>query len=119
MLYICEKFHNNISKVFNLQSGHKYMAEMAIFNVQRAITPKVCKPVMVRVFCMSSQVVLYICVKFCENILASIRVTERTKIMEALMDGHSNISGFRGYLNVKFQKRFRGYFLGLGANNVF
>ena len=30
--------------VFNLQSGHKYMVEMAMFNVQRAINPKVRKP---------------------------------------------------------------------------
>ena len=27
--------------VFNLQSGHKYMVEMAMFNVQREISPKV------------------------------------------------------------------------------
>ena len=26
--------------VFNLQSRHKYMMEMAVFNVQRAIIPK-------------------------------------------------------------------------------
>ena len=33
-----------ISKtVFNLQSGHKYMVEMAMFNVQREISPKVGK----------------------------------------------------------------------------
>ena len=30
--------------VFNLQSGHKYMVEMAMFKVQRAITPKVGQP---------------------------------------------------------------------------
>ena len=30
--------------VFNLQSGHEYMVEMAVFNVQRAITPKLGKP---------------------------------------------------------------------------
>ena len=30
--------------IFNLQSGHKYMVEMAMFNVRRAITPKVGKP---------------------------------------------------------------------------
>ena len=30
--------------VFNLQSRHEYMGEMAMFNVQRAITPKVGKP---------------------------------------------------------------------------
>ena len=29
--------------VFNLQSGHKYMVEMAMFNVQRQISPKVGK----------------------------------------------------------------------------
>ena len=29
--------------VFNLQSGHKYMVEMAMFSVQRAKTPKVGK----------------------------------------------------------------------------
>ena len=26
--------------VFNLQSGYRYMVEMAIFNVQRKISPK-------------------------------------------------------------------------------
>ena len=30
--------------VFNLQSGHRYMVKMAMFNVQRAITPNVGKP---------------------------------------------------------------------------
>ena len=29
--------------VFNLQSGHKYTVEMAMFNVQREIFPKVGK----------------------------------------------------------------------------
>ena len=27
--------------VYNLQSGHEYMVEMAMFNVQKEITPKV------------------------------------------------------------------------------
>ena len=31
-------------KVFNLQSGHEYMVDTAMFNVQRAITLKVGKP---------------------------------------------------------------------------
>ena len=30
--------------VFNLQSRHKFMVEMAMFNVQRAITPKAGNP---------------------------------------------------------------------------
>ena len=42
VLYICEKFHKKVSQtVFTLQNGHKYMVEIAMFNVQRAITPKV------------------------------------------------------------------------------
>ena len=30
--------------VFNLQSGHEYMVEMAMLNVQMVITPNVGKP---------------------------------------------------------------------------
>ena len=37
-----------LKRFFNLQSGHKYMVEMARFNIQRAITPKVCKPQFIR-----------------------------------------------------------------------
>ena len=40
VLYICVRFHENILNGFNFHSGHKYMVEMAMFNVQRAITPK-------------------------------------------------------------------------------
>ena len=43
MLYICKNFHNNIWNELNLQSRHEYMVEMAMFNVQRAITTKVSK----------------------------------------------------------------------------
>ena len=39
MLYIHVNFHENISNAFYLQSGHEYMVEMVIFNVQRAIIP--------------------------------------------------------------------------------
>ena len=37
------------------------MVEMVMFNVQRVITPKVGKPVMVHVFCTLSHVALYLC----------------------------------------------------------
>ena len=44
------------------------MVEMAMFNVQRAITPKVGKPEL-RFMCSALWlIVLYICVKFRENI---------------------------------------------------
>ena len=54
------------------------MVEMAIFNIQRAITLKVAKQrVMVHVFCMSSHGV-NICVKFHENMSSSFKVMEWT-----------------------------------------
>ena len=61
--------------VFNLQSGHKYkyMVEMSIFNVQRAIDQKVDKPELWFMCFISRLIVLYICVKFRKNI-------ERTRV---------------------------------------
>ena len=55
--------------VFNLQLRQGYMVEMAMFNVQRAITPKVGKPELLFMCSECSLIVLYICVKFRENIL--------------------------------------------------
>ena len=76
--------------VFNLQSGHEYMVEMAMFNVQRAITPKVGKPVL-RFMCSEHcLMVLYIRVKFRENIKHCIRV----------MDGHEYMVEMK-FLKVK------------------
>ena len=49
---------------FNLQSGHKYIVEMAMFNVQWAMTPKVGKPELLFVCFARRLIVLYICVKF-------------------------------------------------------
>ena len=66
--------------VFSLQSGHEYMVEMAVFNVQRTITPKLGKP---KVWFNSSAcclMVLYIPVKFRENISNSIRVMQWTRV---------------------------------------
>ena len=63
-----------------LQSGHEYVVEMAIFNVQRTITPKVYNPEL-RFLCSARRLmVLNIYVKFHENILNSFEVTERTRV---------------------------------------
>ena len=71
---------------FKLQSRHKYMVEMAMFTVQRVITPKGGKPEL-RFMCSACRlIVLYKCVKFGENISESIRVMERTGMMEMLRD---------------------------------
>ena len=65
------------------------MVEMALFNVQWAITPKVGKPDLQFMCSACLLMVLYICVKFGENISGGIRVIQQTQMMEALKDGHS------------------------------
>ena len=66
--------------VFNLQSGHEYMVEMAMFNVQRAIIPKVGKPEL-GFMCSARRLILfYICVLFHENISNGFQLTERTRV---------------------------------------
>ena len=65
--------------VFKLQSGHEYMVEMAMFNVQRAITPKVGRP---EFMCSARHLmVFYICVKFRENITNGFRTMEQTPVL--------------------------------------
>ena len=54
--------------VSNILNGHKYMVEMAMFNVQRAITPKVGKPKLSFICSATCLIVFSICEKFCKNI---------------------------------------------------
>ena len=70
------------------------MVEMAKFNVQRAITPKVSKPDLGFMCSAHHLIVLYICVKFCENILGGISYGADTNdgstdilMDDVLMDG--------------------------------
>ena len=42
-------------------------------------------------------IVLYICVKFCENISDGFRFMERTQVMEALTDGRTDTRNFGRY----------------------
>ena len=68
------RFHEN-----NLGSGHEYMVEMAMFNVQMVITPKVGNSEL-RFMCSARHLMmLYSCVKFCEIITNGIRFIERTR----------------------------------------
>ena len=54
--------------IFNLQSRHKYMVEIAMFiGHLRPITPEVDKPELQFMCSASLLIVLYICVKFHEN----------------------------------------------------
>ena len=45
VLYICETFHENISSSFQLTEQTPVYDRVAMFNVQRAISPKVEKTV--------------------------------------------------------------------------
>ena len=67
-------------RVFNLQRGHEYIVEMAMFNIQRAITPKVGKPELWIMYSAHPLMVLHIYVKFRENITNGIRVMEGTQV---------------------------------------
>ena len=55
-------FINISGTVFNLQSRHNYLVEMAMFNVHRAIIPNIGKPwFMGHVFCTSLHSALHLC----------------------------------------------------------
>ena len=81
--------------VFNLQSWREYMVEMAMFNVQWALTPKVGEP-MLRFMCSARRlIVLYICVKLRENISDGISYGAKTICGSA--DGRTDTQNFGGY----------------------
>ena len=67
------------------------MAEMAMFNVQRAIISKAGRPEFRFMSPTHPLIVLYVCVKFGENITHGIRAMEQTRMTEALTetDRHS------------------------------
>ena len=74
------------------------MVEMAIFNVQRAITQELGKPKLWFMHSACRLIVLYSCVKFPENISKGIRVMEPTQISKMLMDGwQTDTQNFEGY----------------------
>ena len=66
--------------VFNLQSGHEYIVEMAMFNVQRTINQKEDTSELQFMCSAYYLMMLYICVKFFENITNGIRVMEQTRV---------------------------------------
>ena len=87
--YICLRFHENISNGFQLTERTRVHCKMAIFNVQRAITPNKSKPELQFMCSARRLMVLCICVKFPENIANGIRLMEWTRNYEALTDGRT------------------------------
>ena len=101
MLYIYVKFRKISRTLSELWSGHEYMVEMAMFNVQRAIIPKVGKPKL-RFMCSAHRlIVVYIAVKFRENIKM---VSERIKNSKARTDTQN----FGRYKMISRQFLWRG-----------
>ena len=66
------------------------MVELAMFNVQRVITPKVGKPELWFMCSARRLMVLYIFMKFRENYSNGIRVTEWIRNFEALTNGRTD-----------------------------
>ena len=84
-----------------LQSEHEYVEEMAIFNVQRAITPKVCNQELRFLRSARRLMVLNICVKFHEIVLNGFLVIEQTRVC-----GKScHFSMFKGNNSKRMQSR--------------
>ena len=52
--------------VLKVQGGYKYMTEITIYNIQRAITPKVCEPKLLFLCSACRLMVVTISVKFHE-----------------------------------------------------
>ena len=88
VLYICEKFHNNILKSFQLTEQIPVHGRNGYLQCSKGNNSKSRQTrIMVYVFCMLSHSVLHtFYVKFRENISDGIRVMEWTQMMEALTD---------------------------------
>ena len=80
VIYICVSFKKVSQTVFKLHSGHKYIREITIFTVQMAITPKVGQPELPFLYSEPCLMLLYIYVKFHQNIWNSFQLTERTQV---------------------------------------
>ena len=83
MLWCCtfvRSFIKISGTVLNFMSRCKYMVNMAMFNIQRAITPKVGKPELQSIGSASCLILLYICVKFRENISNGFQLTEWARV---------------------------------------
>ena len=73
--------------ILKIYSGHECMVEMAIFNIQRAITLRVGKQEL-RIMCSACCLIVFnICVTFHENMSSSFKVMERTR--KWLTDTHT------------------------------
>ena len=79
VIYIYIKFQEYL-KQFSSYNGQKYITEITIFKVQKAITQKVGQPVLQFLCSAPRLMMLYICVKFHQNIWNGLQLTEQTRV---------------------------------------
>ena len=85
--------------VSELWSGQEFMVEMAMFTVQRVITPKAGKPELQFMCSAHHLMVLFNGLKLRENISKGLRVMEWTQNYDALTDGWTDTQNF-GWYNI-------------------
>ena len=95
VLYICVKFPENISNGFQLTKRTRVHGRNGYVQCSKGNTSK-SRKLELRFMCSALCLkVVYICVKFGENIADGIRVMKRTRMIEALTDrqtdGHSKV----------------------------
>ena len=81
-LHFLKSFKKISETIFKLKKGNMYMTRTPIYNVQRVLTPKAGYSELWFLCSAHHIVVIYICVKFQENISNSFQVTEQTYILE-------------------------------------
>ena len=88
LVNICMKFHEgNLNGFWVTERTRPY--RKIYFQFQRAITPKIHNPELQFLCSARRLMLLYICVKFHENISSGFWVTERTWFCDRQMDGRT------------------------------
>ena len=79
LVNICLKFHDGVLNGFLITERTRPYRKIYYFQFQRAITPKIRNPELRFLRSAGRLMLLYICVKFHENISNGFLVTERTR----------------------------------------
>ena len=94
LVNICMKFHEGTLIGFWVTERTWPYRKIYYFQFQRAITPKICNPELGYLRSAHRLMLLYICVKFHENISNVFSVTERTRFCDRRSDDPGKNSMF-------------------------
>ena len=87
LVNICVKLHEGFLNRFWVTERTRPYRKIYYFQFQRSITPKICNPELRFLRYARRLMLLYICVKFHENISNSFLVTEWTRFCDRQMHG--------------------------------